>query len=119
MAGNARVERLNAQILRTLSDGVLKLNDPHFNSIITFTSCETAPNCEFCKVWVSILELNEVKRKQILDRLIKATGFLKKEIANNLKLRVVPQIKFVLDTGVDHTQRIEDILKNLNIPAEE
>lgn len=119
MANNTRVERLNAQILKVLSEGLLKLNDPNLNSLITFTSAQTAPNCEFCKVFVSILEKDEQKREQVFSRLVKATGFLKKEIASKLKLRVVPQIKFVLDTGVDNTQRIEDILKTLNIPNED
>lgn len=119
MANNARVERLNAQILKVLSEGLLKLNDPNFHSLITFMSAQTAPNCEFCKVSVSILEKDQQKREQIFSKLVKATGFLKKEIASKLKLRVVPQIKFVLDTGIDHTQRIEDILKNLNIPNED
>ena len=119
MANNTRVERLNAQILKVLSEGLLKLNDPNFHTLITFMSAETAPNCEFCKMSVSILEKDDTKRDQIFSKLIKATGFLKKEIASKLKLRVVPQIKFVLDTGVSHTQRIEDILKTLNIPDED
>ena len=105
MANNTRVERLNAQILKVLSEGLLKLNDPNFHTLITFMSAETAPNCEFCKVSVSILEKDDAKRDQIFSKLIKATGFLKKEIASN--------------TGVSHTQRIEDILKTLNIPDED
>ena len=118
MAGN-RVERLNSQILKVLSSALLKLNDPNFDMLITFTGARTAPNVEFCKVGVSILEKDDAKRNDIFHKLIKASGFFKKEIASTLKLRVVPVLKFVLDDGAQHSNKIEEILKTLNIPAKE
>lgn len=115
---NSRVERLNSQILKVLSSAVLKLNDPQFNTLITFTKAQISPNVEFCKVYVSIMDTNDNNKEEMLTKLKKATGFFKKEIGSTLKLRVIPDIKFVLDDGLDYSKKIEDILKSLNIPKE-
>jgi ribosome-binding factor A len=53
-----------------------------------------------------------------LAALDKATGFMRKELANRLNLRTVPQLHFHWDATLAHAQRISEVLDNLDIPPD-
>jgi ribosome-binding factor A len=59
---------------------------------------------------VSILGDKE-QTAESLDALERSRGFLKSKIGHRLKLRYVPQLRFVLDETLDESARIESLLK--------
>jgi ribosome-binding factor A len=58
-------------------------------------------------------EVTEPKKKRVVAALARATGFVRKTIGGRLGLRHAPDIKFHWDTGVDHQNRIEEILEDV------
>jgi ribosome-binding factor A len=60
-------------------------------------------------VHVSVLG-PESDREQAIAGLTSARGFLRRELARRLSLRVTPELKFHLDRGAEHSQRIEELL---------
>lgn len=117
---STRMERVNSEIQKVLSEAIItRLADPALQQIITITGVSTTPDFAFCKVNVGVLADTNLKKKKVLEKLTKASGFLKKELADNLKLRAIPKLSFVLDENVEYSMHINEILKSLNIPKEE
>ena len=70
-----------------------------------------------CKVYVSSFEGYE-KAKEAVKGFESATGFLKREISNVLKLKKCPELKFIADNSIEHSAKINKLLKEV-LPEEE
>jgi len=114
---NIRVERANNEILRALANIFTeKVNDPRLDKVfLTFTYAKTTPDFRYCKVGFSILNGDKNEVKKILKGM---SGFVRKEIMNLVRLPFSPSFEFVADVGSDNSERINDILRNLEIPEE-
>ncbi|MBQ7884892.1 MAG: 30S ribosome-binding factor RbfA [Clostridia bacterium] len=114
---NVRQERANAEIIKALSYIInQKVNDPRIkNLFITLTYAKTSADFRHCKVGFSVLNAN---KHDVQKRLQKIEGFLKRELIAMVKLPFAPELEFVVDVGEDNSERINDILKTLDIPAE-
>jgi ribosome-binding factor A len=68
-------------------------------------------------VWVKARLLiggdDEKKRKAVVKSLERASGRLRKGIGRSLRLRRLPELRFAYDTGVDASQRVEEILEEI------
>lgn len=113
--------RANAEIQKELAEIIKNdLSDPRLQTLISVTSVKTSPDFTSVKASVSIYEQDIVQRKNILKILQKSSGYIKRILAENLCLRNVPDLHFVLDDGAFHEEEINKILQTLNIsPAEE
>ncbi len=113
-----RMERANSEIQKALTQIVqTKMNDPRLNQIVSFTEVDTTPDFKYCKVKVSVLNLGEISN--VTKILQKSEGFIKRELANMVKMPQVPKINFVVDKSTLSAIRVEEILRNLNIPKED
>jgi ribosome-binding factor A len=52
-------------------------------------------------------------KQRAMQGLASARGFLRTQLARALRLRVAPEIHFVLDRGIEHAQRIGEILDRI------
>jgi ribosome-binding factor A len=67
---------------------------------------ETAPDLGSARVYVN----SAVGAKE----LEKSVGFLRTEIANNMKIKRVPNLRFIVDNGEQNAQRVDELLKIIN-----
>lgn len=117
---NKRMLRADAEIQKELAEIIKNdLNDPRLQTLISITYVKTSPDFSFLKAGVSVYEQDVGKRKEILNLLQKSSGYIKRNLAENLNLRNVPNIKFILDDGAFHEENISKILETLNISKEE
>ena len=102
-----RVAPLIAQELgRLLTE---ELQDPRIG-FVTVTEVRLTDDLRTARVYVSII--GDAQARQLSLRGLKAAvGFLRREIARCLKLRMVPQLHFVLDESLDKAQRLEILLQ--------
>jgi ribosome-binding factor A len=63
-------------------------------------------------VQVSVMGTEEEKDRS-LEGLASAARFLRSRLARELRLRTSPEIHFQLDRGLEHAQRINQVLKDL------
>lgn len=107
-----RVLRINDEIKEQTAIIIRELKDPRLdNSFITVVKADTSSDLKFCKIYVSILGDDKEKTKA-LEALKNAEGFVRKSLAASSNLRTTPQINFILDTSLDHSIRISEILKD-------
>jgi ribosome-binding factor A len=107
-----RAEKVSEAIKREV--GVLltqEVKDPgiHFTTV---TAVETADDLRNATIFVSVMG-SEEDRRQSLEGLERAKGFLRGEIGRRLQLRYAPQIHFRLDKSLDHAFKIKGILDKL------
>ncbi len=114
-----RMERANSQVQKSLSQIFQKLNDPRLTKMIYISEVNLTPDFKFCKIKISLDSATEEEKKTTLAVLAKSEGFIKRELASLIKMPQVPKLTFIYDKGAESSIRINEILKNLNIPKGE
>ncbi len=100
------MQREIADILRT------RMRDPRLSDWVSVTDVEVTDDLSSAKVFVSILPTGD-ERERALVALDGAAGFIRHELASRLGLREVPEIRFKLDSSIEHGARVEELLKRL------
>ena len=115
---NNKLERSNQDIQRELSVLLREIKDPRVRQgMISITATETTPDLKFCKVYLSVLGLQD--ERGMLKGLSSAAGFLRRELGRALNLRHTPELSFVIDKSMEHGARMTQILKDLAPKTEE
>ena len=117
MAQNNRLGRTNSDIERVISDLLRRIKDPRVNQgMISVTGVDTAGDLSFCKVYLSVLGLQD--EKKFMQGLKSASGYLRRELGNALKLRAVPELSFNLDRSIEYGAHINALIADLDITPE-
>ncbi len=117
---NYRIRRINDEMTRELCRIIRNVKDPRVSSyLVTVTGCEVTQDLKYAKVFYSFLDdaapdEAEAIRKDIKKGLESAKGFLRRELAMTLNLRVTPDLAFIPDTSVEYGAKISGILKQIN-----
>jgi len=111
-----RTQRLNRAIQQEISQLLEKdINDPRLSSLISVTGVSTSEDLRHVRVYVSVLG-DEATRTQALKGFAAASGFIKKEVSTNLRMRHAPDFAFVYDDSIERgaavLQIIEDVTRN-------
>ncbi len=104
-----RVERLNEQFRRELTEilhGAAK--DPRVGQV-TITGVRTAPDLSFARVFVAPGP-DEAAEQERLKGLRAASPFLRRELGARMRIRRVPELRFEIDRALAYGQRIEALL---------
>ena len=113
-----RQERVGDLILQELGTCLQReIRDPRIG-FATFSRIKLAADFSVADVFVSILG-SEKEERDTLAGLISSSGFLRKHLAKTLPIRTVPKLKFIVDRGPAHSERIEKILKNIDLGDEQ
>ncbi len=89
-----------------------KIKDPRVG-FVTVTDVQVTGDLQQAKVFISVLG-DEKTKEDTLKGLIKATGFIRSEIGQRIRLRKTPEIFFEFDESIEYGNRIESILHELN-----
>ena len=117
---SVRFERANSEIQRCISDIIHnKMNDPRISPLLYISEVNVTPDFRYCKVKVALDDENEQVLQTIIKVLEKSEGFIKKELANMVRMPYMPKLQFVIDKGTMASVRINEILKNLDIPKDD
>ena len=116
-SGRHRPERLAALVQETLAEAIAtSLKDPRVG-FVTITGVRVTPDSQVATVRVSVLGAEDDKGRAI-EGLEHARGFLRTYLAARLELRVIPDLRFELDRGLEHAQRIDTLLNEIRRDGE-
>ena len=108
-----RPERVAEAIKREMADILgQRMRDPRLGRMISVTDVEVTPDLSVARIFVSVLA-DGAERDQALEALTHSAGFVRHELAPRLGLREMPEIRFLLDTSIQHGARVEDLLRRL------
>ena len=108
-----RAERVSSIIQQELSYLLREqVNDPRLTSLISITKVSTSPDLRLTKVFISTLG-NEVNKNEILQGFAAASGFLRKQLANRLKLKHTPELSFHLDDSIERGAEVLSLIEQV------
>ena len=108
-----RPEKAGQLILKELSDIFrLKLKDPDIG-FATVTEVRMTKDLRQATVFISIYGDNSA-RQTTLTAVNKAKGFIKRELANSVKMRFMPELIFKLDTTLDQAEKLDSLFNSID-----
>lgn len=111
--GSYRASRTEEDIKRELSDIIRSLKDPRISGLISIVKLELSHDMSYCKVYVSAMEGME-SAKNAVKGLQNASGFIKRELNLRMKLRRLPEFKFIADDSIAYSAGIAKMLQDLD-----
>jgi len=108
-----RRERL-ADELRELVAEILRdeVKDPRIG-FVTITRVDLTGDLGFARVFVGVLG-DDAQRRRTLEGLKQAAGYLRRQLARRLRIYQVPELRFQYDTGLDATERVARLLREVS-----
>lgn len=111
--GYPRVNRINEEIKKLISKMLLnELKDPRISSLTSVVAVEVTRDLRYANIYISVYGSQEEKDNTI-TALTKATGFVRKEIGKNLKLRYTPEPIFKIDSSIEKGIYISDLINKV------
>lgn len=107
-----RVDKIAHAIKKEISTIIHnELNDPRLG-FVTITAVEMSLDLRVAKVSFSVLGQEEEykKTKEALDS---SLGFIRRLIAQRIKLRFAPEFIFKADKSIEYSVRVEEILNEI------
>ncbi|MBF0218464.1 MAG: 30S ribosome-binding factor RbfA [Gammaproteobacteria bacterium] len=105
-----RSRRVAEQLQRELSQLVhFEVKDPRVDHLLTISDIEVSRDLAYARVYVSHLDPAHDMAAAV-KALNHAAGFLRREIAHRMSLRIAPQIKFYFDETLDRGNRISALI---------
>ena len=108
-----RMKKVNRLIKKELGEILLHdVKDPKIG-FCTVTDVDVANDLRAAYVRVSVL--GEKKQREItVKHLQKASGYIQKLLSSRVLLRYIPKLNFKLDTTIDHSLRITEIIEKIH-----
>lgn len=112
-----RQGRINEEIQKEMTSILRKVKDPRVSdAFISITAADCTADLKYAKIYYSALSGDQ---KEIAKGLKAATGFIRRELARSLNLRITPELTFYNDTSISYGAHIASILEGLEISPEE
>lgn len=112
MPQGSRPERVGEQILHELGQLLAReVHDPGIG-FVTLTRTRVSPDLQLVRVYYTQLG-DEQARRDTARALDRAVPFLRRQIGGRIRLRRVPELRFEFDRNIEHQERIERILLDL------
>lgn len=110
----SRTERVSVEIQKAVSEIINnELKDPRIQGLISVTKVEVSKDLRYAKIFLSIYGDEEMKHN-VLEALNHAEGFIKRELANRVRLKFMPKLNFKLDESIEYSIHISKLLKDIN-----
>jgi len=113
-----RTARLNEQLKREISEILnRKVRDPRIGHVIV-TEVRVTADLWLARVFFRP-QSGEGEVEEVQEGLEAANPFIRKELGKVLKVRRIPELRFMHDTRLDAVARIEAVLQEVLPPEEE
>ena len=105
-----RMERVSVLIRQKLSEIISRdMKDPRLIPVITITRVDISSDLGRAKVFTSVMGSLE-ERVSAIDALNSASGFLRRELREQLSLRNIPNFAFIADDSILKAERLTQII---------
>ena len=112
---NYRRGRINDEMQRAMAEILRGVKDPRVSeAFISVTGAEVTPDLKFAKIYYSAIGLkSEADKKEIAKGLKSSTGYIRRQVAQRLNLRITPELTFIEDTSITYGAHIAELLNGI------
>ena len=106
-----KAQRIASDIQKEINLIIIKESRNEVLKAITITGCEVTTDFSKAKIYYTYLGDNS---KEIIDaELERCTSFLRKNLAQRIDMRHIPEINFIYDNSVEYGMKSETLLKEI------
>jgi ribosome-binding factor A len=114
---NYRRGRINDEMQKELAMILREVKDPRVSeAFISITACEVTGDLKYAKVYYSAMMGDP---KEVAKGLKSSAGYIRRELAHRLNLRMTPELTFHADQSIAHGAHISKLLNGIEISEEE
>ena len=109
-----KLARTNDDIQFVISKLLREVKDPRVQQgMISVTRVETTGDLRYSKIYLSVLGMQD--EKEFKRGLRSASGYLRRELGNSMKLRYTPELIFEIDHSIEYGAHINEVINSLEI----
>ena len=118
MAGY-KINRVTSDIKIALSELLREVKDPRVSKLISIVKLDVSGDMSYATVYVSAIEGNDKTQESVKALNKSASGYLRRELGSRMKLRKVPELRFIADDSIEVSANISRIVNNFEKTDEE
>ena len=104
-----RSDRVADQLQRELSVLIRnRIKDPRMSGMMTIASIDVTRDLSLARIYITILEKSAQDSIEVLNH---AAGFLRHELSQIMKLRRVPELRFILDDTLEKSVQLTALIE--------
>ena len=113
-----RTLQVSDEMQRILSEVIqYELKDPRVG-FATVVGVNMSADLQHATVRISVMD--ETQRADTMEALQRAKGFMRRRVAQELRhLRAVPELHLMLDTSLDYSIHIDEVLRQVELERRE
>ncbi|MBQ8331974.1 MAG: 30S ribosome-binding factor RbfA [Clostridia bacterium] len=114
---NYRKGRINDEVQKELAMVLREVKDPRIkDAFISVTAVDVTPDLKYAKVYYSAMNGD---KKEVAKGLKSSAGYIRRQLAQRLNLRMTPELTFVEDHSIAHGAHISKLLGSIEFAPEE
>ena len=108
----SRTDRVSQSIQKEIAQILQReIKDPRLG-FVTVSAVEVSRDLSYAKIFITILDQkDEDSGKQSIAILNDATGYIRSILGKRIRARIMPELKFVLDTSFMDGMRISNLVE--------
>lgn len=114
-----REKRLNSEFQREIYDILkYKVKNPDLTEMFSISEVDVTNDLKYAKVYVSVFTTDENKKKATFDAIVSSAKFVRGELGKVMRIRTVPELRFLSDESNEYGNKIEGILSGITYSTE-
>ena len=107
-----RINRVSEEIKKEISDIIAnEVKDPRIPDMLSILEADVAKDFGHAKIYYSVLCSDEEKN-QAEKALNSASGFIRRELGNRIKLRRIPELHFIADNSIERVIHMNKLISD-------
>ncbi len=109
---SVKIERIASEMVKQISYILATEIKDEDIKFVTVTDCKVTNDLSFAKVYVTVFDKEKIKNT--VDALNNASGFIRRELADRIDIRHIPELTFVYDESIEYGKNIENIIDKIH-----
>lgn len=108
MAGY-KIDRITSDVRIAMADILRDVKDPRVSKMLSIIKVQVTNDLSYATFYVSAIEGKEMTESSV-KALKGAAGYIRRELGARVKMRKVPEVRFVADDSIAFSAHISSIL---------
>ena len=113
MAGY-KINRVSSDIRLCLSELLREIKDPRVSKMLSIVKLDVSGDMSYATVYVSAIEGFEKTQESVKALNKNAGGYIRRELGARMKLRKVPELRFIADNSIENSAQISKIIDSFD-----
>ena len=110
MAG-FKIDRITSDVHIAMADILRDIKDPRVSKMLSIIKVQVTNDLSYATFYVSAIEGKEMTDSSV-KALKGAAGYIRKELGSRVKMRKVPEVRFVADDSIAFSAHLSSILNS-------